>query len=1019
MTPSGEAWNEATLSEDPAIEHLQRLGYTYVPPEQLETGRQSQRDVILSDRLAAALQRLNPWLSPDNTYKATRTVTALQAASLIEASEKLHTMLTYGIALEQDLGDGKRNHPVRFFDFDTPHNNDFVVTRQLRVQGTKKNIRPDVVVFVNGIPLVLIECKSPTLGEAWKQEALDQFSRYQEMEDKYRELGAPQLFHPLQLLIATCGQAAVYGTVLTPHRFYVAWKDPYPRTIDDLARDLGRAPNAQEILFEGTLAPANLLDIVRNFIVFERDDKTGRVIRKLCRYQQFGAVNKALARARAGQTPTERGGVVWHTQGSGKSLTMLWLALKLRRDRDQQNPTLLIVTDRKDLDEQIGKTFVACGFPNPDRAEGVHDLKRLLKGSTGRTVLTTVHKFQEVEAKTPGVKTDKKKRKDRALYPELSADKNVFVLVDEAHRTQYGGFAGNLRNALPNACFFAFTGTPIEKDRRHTEQKFGKYIDQYTILRAVEDGAIVPIFYESRLPDLRIVGNTLDALFDRVFADRTEEEREAIKKKFGKESAIAGAPRRIQAICLDLLDHYTKFIQPNGFKAQIVAVNRETAALYKKTLDELNGPMSACIISSTNKDTADLVPHRRTDEQRKDVIKRFCTAGDPLSILIVCDMLITGFDAPIEQVMYLDSPLKEHTLLQAIARVNRVYNDVKTYGLVVDYWGVSDELTEALAIFAPGDVKSAMTPKTDELPRLQARHQAAMRFFANVKDKDDLDACVAVLGPEDVRAEFQTAWKRLAESVDMLLPDPRALPYVNDTRWLGKIRATAAAKYRDGKIDISDCGAKVKKLIEEAVIAEGIQILVQKVALFSPEFDQKLAALKTDEARASEMEHALKNEIHVKLEEDPVFYTSLRERLEKLLEDRKAQRIDAAQQLALFEQIKKEARERDKLAASLGLSEAGLAIYGLIAEPEHVAVHEPKAAPYGAKVDEQKRELASLLEEQLAPQMAIVDWQQKDDVQREMRRRIKRQLKAAGFAAEKVEGTAEGIVELMKRRRAT
>jgi type I restriction enzyme R subunit len=648
--------------------------------------------------------------------------------------------------------------------------------------------------------------------EAWKLDALDQFSRYQEMEDRFRDLGSRKLFETIQILVATCGQDAVYGTTLTPHRFYVEWKTPYPKTDERLERELGRKANRQEVLFEGMLAPKNLLDLVRNFIVFERDEKTGKTIRKLCRYQQFAAVSKALERARTATTPTERGGVVWHTQGSGKSLTMLWLAPKLRRDAAHENPTLVIVTDRKDLDEQIATTFTACGFPNPDQAQSVRDLRELLAGPSGKTILTTVQKFQELESRTDGTK-----RRNRDEYPLLSTAANIFVLADEAHRTQYGGLAANLRKALPNACFFGFTGTPIDKKDRSTLQTFGGYIDTYTIEQAVADGATVPIFYESRLPELRIIGNTLDAIFDRVFADRSDEEREAIKKKYANESSIAGAPKRIEAICLDLIDHFTKFIQPNGFKAQIVAVSRENAVLYKEALDRLNAPQSAIIISGSNDDDMHIVPHLMSDEKRKDTIQRFCKASDPLSILVVCDMLLTGFDAPVEQVMYLDSPLKEHTLLQAIARVNRVYDEAKTYGLIVDYWGVSEALQEALAIFSPSDVKGAMTPKGDEFPRLQARHAAAMRFFFRVKDKNDLEVCVSVLEPEDVRAEFDLAFKRFAQSLDMVLPDPGALPYVGDAKWLGKVRATAGAKFRDDKIDISDCGAKVSRANDPAL----------------------------------------------------------------------------------------------------------------------------------------------------------------------------------------------------------
>lgn len=1008
----GKGWNEATLSESPAVRQLVSLGWTFVAPEKLEAERDSLAEVVLTKRLASALKKLNPWLSDDNVHKAVRAVTAVQATSLIEASQDVYTTLTLGKSFEQDRGEGKKSYDVRYIDFDHPANNDLVVTRQYKVKGTKKHIIPDVMLFVNGLPIAIVECKSPTLGEGWKAEAIDQFARYQELEERYRELGAPKLFQTMQVLVATCGHAACYGTVTTPHRFYAEWKQPFPKTLADLEGELGRTPIAQDVLFEGMLRPENFLDLVRSFIVFERDAATGRTIRKLCRYQQFAAVNKAVRRARTAKKTSDRGGVVWHTQGSGKSLTMLWLALKLRRDVKHDNPTIVIVTDRVDLDEQISKTFVACGVPNPERAETVRQLRELLSGPTGKTIMTTIQKFQELTAAS-----DPKRRAVRDEHPVLSTAENIFVLVDEAHRSQYGGLAANLRRALPNACMFGFTGTPIDKNDRSTLQTFGSYIDTYTIEQAVADGATVPIFYEGRLPELRIIGTSLDAIFERVFADRSDEEREAIKKKYANESSIATAPKRVEAICLDIIDHFTQHILPNKFKAQIVACSREAAVVYKETLDRLNAPQSAIMISGSNKDDARLEKHHTSADDRKKLIdEHFLKQGDPLSILVVCDMLLTGFDAPVEQVMYLDSPLKEHTLLQAIARVNRTA-DKKTYGLIVDYWGVSEALQEALAIFAPTDVKGAMTPKDDELPRLETRHAAALRFFVRVKDKDDLEACVHVLEPEDVRAEFDDAFKRFAQSLDMMLPDTRALPYVSDARWLGKIRATAAAKYHDDKLDVSDCGAKVRKLIEEAIVADGMQILVKQVSLFTPEFEERLKALKGDEARASEMEHAIMHEIHVKLEENPVFFTSLRLRLEQIIADRKAKRIDAAQQLKLFEVLKKEMRGHADAAEKLGLTETAFAIYGLLRRDGAPTLAENLAAPYGSKLDDAKSALATVLEEQLEPQVAIVDWIQKSDVQREMRRIIKNQLRAASFPTDAIESTAESIVDLMKRRR--
>ena len=628
--------------------------------------------------------------------------------------------------------------------------------------------------------------------------------------------------------------------------------------------------------------------------------------------------------------------------------------------------------------------------------------------STGKTVTTTIQKFQEL-ASAGGGGPDRGRREQ---HPVLSEAENIFVLVDEAHRTQYSSLAANMRRALPRACFLGFTGTPIDKQDRSTLQTFGSYIDTYTIEQAVRDEATVPIFYESRLADLRIIGNSLDKVFDHVFSDRTDEEREAIKQKYATEEAIAAAPKRIETICLDLLDHFTKFIQPNGFKAQVVAVNREIAVTYKETLDRLNGPESAVIMTVGHNDGDRFQKHRTSKQQQAELIRRFLDPKDPLAILVVCDMLLTGFDAPVEQVMYLDSPLREHTLLQAIARVNRKA-DGKTYGLVVDYWGVSEDLQQALAIFSPSDVKGAMQPKVDELPRLQTRHQAALRFFAKVKNREDLDECVAVLEPEDVRAEFDQAFRVFSQSLDMLLPDPRALPYVEGLRWLGKIRGAARARYRDPGLDISDAGAKVRKLIEDVVVAEGIQLLVKEVSIFSKDFEEKIAALKSPEAKASEMEHAIRHEIHVKLEENPAFYRSLRERLEALIEERKQERIDAARQLQLFQSLIKEVRDEAGAAQRVGLNEFAYAIYGVLNEGHVPMVAEPQA-PYG---DEAGRELATLIQEAIEPETQIIDWTRKDDVQRQMRQKVKRHLRAASYESEKVEALAGKIVDLAKVRK--
>jgi type I restriction enzyme R subunit len=998
--------------EDSAIHLLQDLGYRYIPPEILDQERESRREALLVPRLKAAIRRLNPWISDQNVYHAVRALTHVQAASLLEANQAVHMALTLAGNVEQDRGQGRRSYDVRYIDFDDPAANEWIVTRQFRVQGGKREIIPDIVLFVNGLPLVVIECKSSKLIEGWLSKAVEQLLRYQEAESRHQDLGAPRLFHTVQLTMATCGVAAYYGTIATPERFYAAWKVPYPFIADEVARRVGKAEaSAQDLLFYGMLMPPNLLDIVRNFVIFERGVAASRTVKKVARYQQFAAVNKAIQRAARTGDATERGGVVWHTQGSGKSLSMLWLATKLRRDPTHENPTIVIVTDRRDLDDQITRTFRACGFPNPEQAGSVQELRALLQGPGGITVLTTVQKFREVN----GLDEDGKPVA-RQKHPVLSTASNLFVLTDEAHRTQYGSLAANLRLALPNAVFFAFTGTPIDKRDRSTLETFGSYIDTYSIKRAVEDEATVPIFYEGRLAEIRIAGQSLDRLFDRIFADRTLGEREEIKRRHAREQVMAEAPRRIETICLDLIDHYVKFIQPNGFKAQIVAVSREAAVTYKERLDELQAPESAVVITSDRKE-ARFAPYRLTPKEQKNVIQRFLDPKDPLAFLIVCDMLLTGFDAPVEQVMYLDAPLKEHTLLQAIARVNRKA-DGKGYGLVVDYWGVSDELQEALSIFAPEDVERALEPKADELPRLQARHANAMSFFGAVRNREDLERCVAVLEPDDVRADFELAFRRFSQSMELLLPDPKALEYAADLKWLGLIRAGARARFHR-RMDLSDCGAKVRKLIEEAISADEVRQLAKPVSLFDADFEAKLGALKTDEAKASEMEHALRAEIHVRLQEDPLFHESLRERLERISESQKARRIDVARQLELLDALVREMQEREHVAEEAGLSDTGLALYSLLVAgpPDPGQIAQMRLPGRGKPLEDAKKALALVLEEQLDPLTRIVDWVRKDDVQREMRRVIKRQLDAAGTPKEDRERLAVAVVNLLRFRK--
>lgn len=972
MTTTSE-WNEKQIVENRMIHQLEDLGYEYIHGPSLDSERMTRREIILNERLSRAIQKLNPWIDENNLRKIVRSITHIEATSLMEANEKFYGMLTNYISIQQDLGKGKKNQTVKLVDFDKPENNEFLVVDQFTISDPKGNIRPDLMIFVNGLPLVVVECKSPMLSvDDQIGQAVKQLRRYQE--------NCEILFHYNQFMIATSNDRAKAGTIGANVQHFSEWKDPYPRTV----AEIGDHPTYQDILSEGMLTKTNLLDLIRNFIVFEPEN--GRIIKKLARYQQFRAVNKALNRILHAESPKDRGGVVWHTQGSGKSLTMLFLAVKLRRIEELKNPSIVIVTDRKDLDEQITKTFIRCGFPNPQQADSVHNLKVLLKQGSGATVMTLVQKFQP--------------SKEEESFPELSSSKNIFVLVDESHRTQYKGLAMNMRSALPNACYLGFTGTPIDKEDKSTTRTFGPYIDKYTIEQAVDDGATVPIFYEARMTNLHVQGETLDQLFNRKFREYDEKNRERIQKKYATEEAIIASPKRIEQISLDLIEHYETHIKPNGFKAQIVVITREAAAMYKAKLDELSDIESAVVFSGGHNDKEELKQHHLTKEEEKLIIDRFKKPfnEDPLAILIVCDKLLTGFDAPIEQVMYLDKPLKEHNLLQAIARTNRTY-DKKTYGLIIDYFGVSSFLEKALGIFTKQDIKGALHPVDSEIPRLQTRHRKAMSYFDYI-NKENVEACIQALEPEDVRHQFDQAFKKFAESMDMIMPSPKAKPYLQDLKFLGKIRQFAKSRYREDTLDISDCGEKVKQLIAEYLHASSIEIVNEPIDILSNKFDKVIDDAKSDDAKASEMEHAIKHEIRVKMNENPVYYTSLKERLEEIIKARKSKQMEIAEMVAELRKVIHDMRHDADKSKEHGLTREQYPFYQML----------ETALPDEDDKDFLK-DITVILTE-IIEEHSVVEWTAKEDVKREMRKKIKRQLRASKCPKEKIQPLTQQLMDL-------
>lgn len=955
----GEIMNpyEYTEVELPFIEQLKTYGYTHIEGSKLEQERNGRGSIVLEGRLASSIRKLNEWISDSNLQKVVKQLVSLQAEDLWNANKTVFDWLFgQGMSVLQDLGGGKKNQTVRLFDFEIANHNEFLVVNQISYTNANGTIRPDIVIYINGLPLVLVECKSPKLK--WDKqlpEGVRQFDRYQETNER--------IFWYNQMLIVTSRDRARVGTIFARAQHYGLWKDPYPLNADEVGSN-----RAQDIMVAGMLRKEAILDLMLNFIVFD-----GKV-KKLARYQQYRAVNKAIDRIRTELKPSLRGGVVWHTQGSGKSLTMVYLAMKLRRVSSLENPMLVIVTDRQDLDDQITKTFQNCGLPNPTQAVSVADLKNQLGRGPGTTVMTLIQKFQGAEDK-----------EGNQILPIISEKENIIVMTDESHRSQYKGLAMNMRKALPNATFIGFTGTPIDKEKRSTTGKFGSYIDKYTIEQAVEDGATVPIYYESRLPKVHMKGDTLDELFDRVFFDYDEETREKIKQKHVKEDVILTSPERMEEIALDIARHFESHILANGYKAQVVAVSRLAAVKYKELINQYAAGQfeTAVIFSPGHNDNQELREHHITKEKEKELINRFKRpfAEDKLAMLIVCDKLLTGFDAPIEQVMYLDKPLREHNLLQAIARTNRKYDDNKTYGLIVDYFGVSRFLDQALEIFSASDVKGALHSIDEEMPRLEQRNRSAMRFFDGLR-KTQREESVLRLADEDVRTEFDIAYKRFAESMDKVMPSPKAEKFTGDLKYLGEIRQLAKSRFsiEDG-MDISDCGEKVRQLIYKHLQSEGI-VVRDPISILDASIKEELEEYVLPETKAAQMEHAIKREISIRMDEDEVFYTSLKQKLEDLLERFKER------QMSIYELLEKlhEARE-DILQKVDGQTKSGLSSEQ---EPYYNKLLEVfDGQKEEAELKEIAVEIHQFVEERVSP---ISDWTSKTDFKRKLNADLKIKL---------------------------
>jgi type I restriction enzyme R subunit len=925
--------------EKPFVAQLQALGWTHIEgclDDPAITGRVSFAEVIQEDVLREQLRVLNPdldgqsWLDDARLSEAVAAITRLGAHKLMETNQKATELLIRGLTVDGLPGwDGGRGQTIRYIDWDTPSNNRFTVVNQYRVDcppgfnSAKAFIVPDLVLLVNGIPLVVAECKSPSIPEPLA-EAVDQLRRYSNQRKAAFEVdeneGNEALFATNQLLIATSYDEARVGCVGAAFEYFAQWKTVVGPDGDgseiEVAERLGKAGlSEQERVIAGLLSPVHLLDVVKNFLLFMQVG--GQTVKSVCRYQQYRAVNRAIARLKTGQTRfrhgehDQRGGIIWHTQGSGKSLTMVFLVRKMRADAKLRRFKVIVVTDRKDLQSQLSVTATLTGEV-VEVAESAAGLKALARRKGPGLVFATIQKYRDTDTAgeapltaddLPRVKERKATYKGGEAFEVLNEDDSILVLVDEAHRTQAGDLHANLLAGLPNCARIGFTGTPIIMgEKKRTHEIFGEFIDRYTIRQSEEDGATVPVLYEGRTAKGAIKdGATLDELFEDLFRQYTPEELETIKRKYATKGHIFDAPALIADKARDIIRHYVTNILPNGYKAQVVAYSRLAAIRYFEALqqarDELLAEAEALnpqdkalddealcrrppkvqavvqawryrdtlariefapIISGSNND--DPAWKVWTDGARHEqLIKRFkkpllhaqTEKTDPLAFLVVKSMLLTGFDAPIEGVMYLDRPIREAELLQAIARVNRT-GFGKRRGIVVDYYGVARHLKEALAAYADEDVEGALASLKDEVPVLRDRHLRVVDLFRRqgIESLDETETCIEALASERLRAEFAVKLKAFLASLDTVLPRPEGLPFTRDAKRLSYIYARARNRYKDTPVLGKDVGAKVRKLIDDHVVSLGIDPKIPPIQLTDAEFDNHLARVANDRAKA-------------------------------------------------------------------------------------------------------------------------------------------------------------------------
>jgi type I restriction enzyme R subunit len=1035
-----------SVVEEAALAWLEGLGYAVVQGPGIAAGEPgaersdaNYHDVLLERRLRQSLVQLNPDIPPEGLDDAYRKLSRVDAPALVERNRAVHRMLVNGVTVEYRRKDGSiAGAQVRVIDFDAPANNDWLAVNQFTVAEGRHTRRPDVVVFVNGLPLAVIELKNPADENATVWSAFHQLQTYQAQ--------VPALFATNAVLVASDGVQARVGSLGAGKEWFKPW-----RTITGREDAPPQLPELQVVL-EGVFEQRRFLDLLRYFIVFEDSAAAGGggggLVKKMAGYHQFHAVNVAVeetlraaqslaggqvaeppGRYGAGQRPggepgDRRVGVVWHTQGAGKSLTMAFYAGRVILHPAMTNPTIVVLTDRNDLDDQLFGTFARCRDllrQPPVQAADRADLRAKLAVASGGVVFTTIQKF------FPEEKGDR--------HPVLSDRRNIVVIADEAHRSQYDfidGFARHMRDALPHASFVGFTGTPIEKADANTRAVFGDYISVYDIQKAVLDGATVPIYYEGRLAKLELEDSErpkIDPAFEDVTEGEEVERKEKLKSKWAQLEAVVGSDRRIKLIARDLVNHFENRLAAMAGKAMVVVMSRRIAVeLYRELValrpawhgdgDE-QGTLKVVMTGSAS-DPLDWQPHIRNKPRRETLAARFRDPKDPFQIVIVRDMWLTGFDAPSLHTMYLDKPMRGHGLMQAIARVNRVFKD-KPGGLVVDYLGLADELKQALATYteAGGTGKTALN-QSDAVALMLEKYEVCQGLFHGFNwsrwttgtPQERLSLLPAaqehILVQEDGKARLLRAVTDLSRAFALAVPHAEALRIRDDVGFFQAVRSVLAKGVPSERKTDEELDLAIRQIVSKALVSDGVVDIFAAAGLKKPDIsilsDEFLAEVRGMPQRNLAVEllqKLLKGEIKARAKRNVVQARSFADLLEQALRKYQNRAIETAQVIEELIRLAQEMREANARGEKLGLSEDELAFYDAL---------ETNDSAVKVLGDETLRGIARELVQTVRANVTI-DWTVRENVQAQLRVLVKRILRKHGYPPDKQEQATKTVLE--------